>query len=273
MVQTLAAGRGDEILDEALQLARLEPHFTGYLHATLRRCESKRRAPDLGELAALAVAARLGTPQLDRAVRRVVRRHGNRVDLTTVIAAALREPVRQQGSAGLLLAIWSDRSARQSLDDGRMAQTLFGGQPSAVFDEVVALLDEAHSVPDRVRCLLALGSSPDRQHLGPLFEWSTNGCRKETYAAAWALAQLPHDWLGSSGVRARNDRSAFVLRAALAHANLPAAAAWVDPLGLTADERTALRDATFEHFPRLAEWFRDGIRIGGGRGQSSAGDD
>ena len=272
LVGTFAAGGTGSVASVAFDLARDEPHFVGYLRTTLNRAENRRRALDLDELAALSVAARIGSDELDTAVRRVVRRHATRFDLMPTVAAALRDPVRRHGSAALLLGIWNDHATRRGpIDDGDMARVLFAGQPASVFAEVGAELQRAHSVPTRVLCLLALGWSSNRQDVDALLQWAGAGVRKETYAAAWALSQLPHDWLGDCAARAHRDPAAFVLRAALARARLPAATAWTDPLALTPGERSALAATTLAQFPRMAEWFRDGPRLGrpGLRGTSS----
>jgi hypothetical protein len=255
---TLAAGTADGLLPAALQRTRSSSDFTAALRAALLRPTAA--AAVLDNLAVIVVATRLGGNECDAAVRRVARR---RPGLLPAIAAATRQPGRA-GSALLLLDLWTDQAVRRQVDDEALARMLFAGQPAAVFVDLLAELDSACAVPRRAQCLLALGNGGDRAVVAPLLLHATSGCRAETYAAAWALAQLPHDWLGVAARTATADRDAFVLRAALARARLPAATAWTVPLGLTAHHLALLAAAPFADFPACAEWFRDGPRLSAG---------
>ncbi|MCR9247241.1 MAG: hypothetical protein NXI31_19585 [bacterium] len=276
VIDTLAAGHAEpRALADAFLLLRREAHVLGYLRTTLRRIAVTAPTTPPGgiadadasglsrrETAALVVATRIGADEagdrgLDELIRRVVRRHPSAIDLVT---AALRPHVRPTGGAGLLLDCWGDLARRHDIDEAAMARHLFAAQPRQRFTEVESELDSARSVHRRVRCLLALASSPDRQCVSRLLRWATASCRHEAYAAAWSLSQLPHNWLDAAARRAARDPGAFVLRAALARAGVPAAIHWTKPMRLTAAERTVIGRARYELFPRLAEWFRDGPR-------------
>lgn len=268
LLWTLAAGHGDVTgLADAALIVRREAHIRDYLDATLRRLANADPTTPLQtrEMATLTVASRLGVDELDRAIRHVVRQHASAIE---IVAAALRLPVRGPGGATLLLDCWSDVARRHELDDADTARELFAAQTRSTFREVTAELHAARSVDRRVRCLLALALSPERQVVGPLLTWATASCREEAYAAAWSLSQLPHAWLAEAARRAAADRSLFVLRTALARAGLPAAQPWLQPLRLTATERSLLHNAKYDAFPRLTQWFRDGPR----RRRQTAGD-
>ncbi|MCA8954141.1 MAG: hypothetical protein KDE27_31830 [Planctomycetes bacterium] len=269
LLAALARGRAEvRPLADALALAREDSFLVGSLRGALRRLDSNRPSfdgdgfdefqldgvgVDPTALAALTVAARLGTRDFDTTIQRIV---GRRPAAIEVVAAALRLPVRD-GAADLLLACWSEIERRQEVDGGLLALRLFAGQAPSVFATVATRLESAQSAPQRVRCLLALGSCNDSRFVDVLLDWATASCRAEAYAAAWSLGRLPHAWLDQAAVRAAAAPGAFVLRAALARAGLPAAAAWTDAVALSQDERDLLRSAGYPLFPRVAEWFRD----------------
>lgn len=260
---TAGAADGLAAVHEAL---RQEPQFVAHLRTCLQRLENPPRAADLTDLAAFTIATRLGSRELDLAVQRLVRR---RPEFVESLAAALRSGSRPQGGAQLLLSVWSDLAERGNLagrgvvaDDSSTGPRWFAGQPLALFAEVAAELTATRSAPHRVRCLLALGQCPQPDHLDVLIAWSGTGCRSEAYAAAFALASAPAPWLRPLAARAAQDRDAFLLRAALARAELPEASAWVEPLALPPADRELLAHGSLQQFPTVAAWFRDRAPLG-----------
>ena len=260
---TKSGADGLAAVHEAL---RQEPQFVAHLRTCLQRLEAPPRAAELTDLAAFTVATRLGNRELDLAVQRLVRR---RPEFVESLAAALRSGSRSQGGAQLLLSVWSDLAERGNhtergsiADDSSTGPRWFAGQPLALFAEVAAELAATRSAPHRVRCLLALGQCPQPTHLDVLVAWSGTGCRSEAYAAAFALASAPTPWLRPLAARAAQDRDAFLLRAALARAELPEASAWVEPLALPPADRDLLAHGSLQQFPTVAAWFRDRAPLG-----------
>lgn len=267
LTETLAAGHAGSgrqgqaavtTLAAVHSAMRKEGTFMAYLRGAVQRLETPHSSPTLDELAAFTVACRLG--DLDAAVPKILRRHP---ELAAVVSAALRTGLRRDGAGLLLLDCWGDLADRgergngESVDDGLAAEGWFRGQPASVFDEVRAELAVSRSGPRRVRCLLALGHCPGPQHLDTLVAWCATGYRAEAYAAAFALAKAPSNWLRPLANRAAQDRDAVLLRAALARAELAEASAWVEPLALSPADRGQLIHGTFAQFPAVAAWFRD----------------
>ncbi|MCK5944731.1 MAG: hypothetical protein KAI24_22270, partial [Planctomycetes bacterium] len=105
----------DVVRDDGPLLVRLE-----------HRLASIRGELDRDEQSAMLVAARVGTPRLDLALRRVVRRNPEAAEL---VAAALRCGVRVDGAPELLLDCWHDLAALgKQAHSQREASFWFQGQ-------------------------------------------------------------------------------------------------------------------------------------------------
>ncbi|MFY9344251.1 MAG: hypothetical protein WAT39_17300, partial [Planctomycetota bacterium] len=81
------------------------------------------------------------------------------------------------------------------------------------------------------------------------------------HAAAFALAQLPPSALRTLQPASGSDHE-WLLRAALARADLPAARGWIDALALAPTERELLHRGPLARFPEVAGWFRDRAAAG-----------
>lgn len=155
--------------------------FVQWLRAALQRIEATRGPVPLDDVAALLVGSRLGVPELDAAVLRVLRRHPEH---SATVAAALRSDLRRHGAGDLLLDAWSDLVERgQQQDDVATAGLWFADQPAAVYSDVAAALATARSSPRRVRCLLALQWSSDPAHTRQLDQRARGGNHTEALAA------------------------------------------------------------------------------------------
>ena len=252
------------LVADLYSLARGEGRYVAHLQRRLARIEARRPANGnalqtadafpLPELAALTVATRLGSRALDAALLRTLRRHP---DLIEPIAAALRCGLRPNGGAALLLDAWSELQARGALASECAGQFWFAHQPAPLFDELVREVQASGAAPRRVHCLLALGFCPDARAIPLLLAWMRRAPHLEAHAAAFALARQPRQHLQPLLDRATQDGSAFLLRAALARAALPATANWAAAVALGPDERTRLRIGPFREFAQVAVWFRD----------------
>lgn len=254
------AGCGDrdaaacQLHRELLDLGRAAPHVTGPLAAWLAQLDAPATTVGRDELAAVIAGTRLGTRELDAAVRRVVRRHP---DTANAVAAALRSEPRDDGGAALLLDLWHDLAVRGAhADDERVAPAWFAGQPPVTFAQVAAELRGCRSAPRRQRCLLALGQSPDPGALAILLEHARSPHHDEAHAAAFAIAAMPHALLATVAPLAGDD-DAFLLRAALARAGLPAAQPWLHALSLQPAELARVRGCAFAEFSEITCWFRE----------------
>jgi len=244
------------VLAAVWNIVRSEPRFVGNVQRHLARLDARQAAaPDLGDLAVVTVAARLGVRAVDALVGRIVRRHP---PVGEALAAALRSGLRPRGTATLLLDAWQELAIRGALGaDEFVAQSWFAGQPPATFGELEDELRTCGSSPRRVRCLLALGFSPDERVLPTLLDRVRRGPELEAAAAAFALARLPRTALAPLVDRAAKDETAFFLRAALARAALDGTRGWPKALLLDDDETEALCFGPFRAFAAVAQRFRD----------------
>lgn len=252
------------LVADLYSLARGDGRYVAHLQRRLARIEARRPSTGsalptddafpLSELAALTVATRLGSRSLDAAILRTLRRHPERIE---PIAAALRCGVRPNGGAALLLDAWAELQARGALTVDCAGQHWFAHQPAPLFDELAREVLSSGAAPRRVHALLALGFCPDERAVPLLLERMRRAPHLEAHAAAFALARQPRQHLQPLLDRATQDGSAFLLRAALARAALPATANWAAAVALGPDERARLRTGPFREFAQVAGWFRD----------------
>ena len=217
---------------ELLDLLRATPHVLGAMQAHLHTLAGAEPRIDRSDLAFVLVAARLGVPALDAALRRLVRRHH---DLAPCIAAALRGAERPH-PATLLLDLWHDLAARGAVaDDEHTAAAWFTGQGAAMFADLAAELRSSRDGARRLRCLLALGCAGDASSLPTLLERLDSTHVDEALTAAFAIACLPRHVLQPLvTMAARPD--AYLLRAALVRADLPATRHWQAGFGSPAHD-------------------------------------
>lgn len=228
LVEALAA-HGDQtpalqqLHGELLDLVRAAPHACGAMLSHLHALAVPRQVIGRSELAFVVVSARLGTPGLDAALRRLVRRHH---DLAPLIASALRGAERARPAA-LLLNLWHDLAALGAIaDDERTAVAWFVGQPASMFADLMAELRDCADAPRRRRCLLALGCADDARPLPTLLGWLDSPHFDDAHTAAFAIGCLPRHVLLTL-LEAAGKPEAFLLRAALLRADLPAARRWL----------------------------------------------
>jgi hypothetical protein len=253
------AGFGDrdagerQLHDEVLRMCDDAAWLRESLAMRLERLSAPGGPPDRLGLATVTVAVRLGTPELDDAVRAVVRRHPDTMD---VVAAALRCDRRRDGGTDLLLACWQDLAARGRIpDEVATAARWFHDQPAATY---AGLRDQLQHTRDRDRrrvCLLALAAANDAASCRCLAELLHAPRRDEANLAAFALSRLPRPLLQPL-VAAAEAADASLLRAALAAADLPASRSWLRQRSLRPDQLHKLRHATADDFPELSSWFR-----------------
>ncbi len=258
LVEALAAAGDHDLKSRHLHAAMLQPLRDGellrQLGASLGALDAAGQRLGCNELAVVVVAARLGEASTDRALRRLARRHPDAVD---AIAAALRCDVRSHGGGRLLLDLWDDVQSRRSAPgDERVAMAWFRQQPPSVFTELAAELPTCRSTERRVRCLLALGASDDAAMAAVLRTHMRSSHHAESHAAALALAHLPVRLLADIASQEELDGE-YLLRAALARADVAVARPWIAALDLRAGDRHRLRHGTLADFPEVALWFRD----------------
>jgi hypothetical protein len=240
--------------DAVLAAARGHANLVDHLRHRLTGTAS----PGLHLLGVQTVAAWLGHPQLDAALRQRIRRERN---LHLELAAALRSADRRAGTAKLLLDVFGDLAARGAVaDDETTAESLFHGQPRRVAAELLDELQSSGETPRRVRALLALGIVGDATMRHVLLSWMRSPGREEAHAAAFALAMLPCSALEDLAAQAARQPGLWLLRTALLRARVPAADTWLEQLALTAEERALLRSPfSFRQLPIVAACFRERV--------------
>lgn len=232
-----------------LELWRKDASGRAALAHALEAAEAARQPwTDRGR-AAIAVAARLGTTLHDGLLQRLARRKPEAID---IIAQALRGDARADG-ARLLLDLWGDAAARTSIDDAVVAARWFAGQPAEMMQELLREFEASRHGDRRCRCLLALGHARDATPVPLLLARLHSGHHREAHVAAFALAHLPPDVLAPLATASGH----FLLRAALARADLAAARPWIDELRLSPAERQRLHHGPLAGFPEVAAWFRE----------------
>jgi hypothetical protein len=243
-----------------LDLLRAHDDVVTLLQSTVALLESSSRRLVRDELAAVLVAARLGRPELDRTLRRVLRQKPETID---IVAAALRCGVRAAGGASLLLDAWHDADARHpgALDEAT-AMAWFRRQPATFVDELTFVLRHERSADARIRCLLALGGTDEAAAAPVLFAALDSPHLDESIAAAFALAHLPPDVLEAVAAQHGTDGEPL-LRIALARARVPLALPWLDALGLDDVARRRLHHGDRQAFGEFVVWFRDRAAFGG----------
>jgi hypothetical protein len=247
------SGASAQLHGRLLDLLRRDAAMQTALAEALTALEARRTPTSRADLAVLTVAARLGADALDQRLRRVVRRHPDAID---AVAAALRCDVRPHGGARLLLDLWSEVARRGPLDDAAGAARWFAGQPAGMVPELAAELATTRAAERRLRCLLALGQATEATAVPTLLARLRSSRHDDAHAAAFALSNLPRSCLTPLVAEAGSEAQ-FLLRAALARADLPAAKPWIDALALSPVERQRLHHGPLAEFPEVAGWFRE----------------
>jgi hypothetical protein len=235
-----------------LELWRQDAPARTSLANALELAEAARQPWTDRSRAAVFVAARLGTTLHDGLLQRLARRQPAAID---TIAEALRRDGRA-GAARLLLDLWSDAAARARVEDAAVAARWFADQSTAMTRELLREFEASRHSDRRLRCLLALGHARDATPVPLLLARLRSGHYHEAHVAAFALAHLPPEVLAPLATAGGH----FLLRAALARADVPAARPWIDELRLAPHERSLLHDGPLDGFPEVASWFRERVR-------------
>jgi hypothetical protein len=260
LVGTLAAcgdaGTAVALHARELDLLRESRPARSLLAAWLQQLDAPGARLAGDDIAAIAVAARLGVPEFDAALRRLARRHDESAEF---VAAALRCGVRTHGGARLLLDFWQDADVRRETGlEASIALAWFHAQPESVFHEVIAELRGSRASAHRLHCLQALGAADDDSTIAALLECAQSRHRDEAIAAAFALSCLPRRVLDAIVPLAAADE-AWLLRAALARAHHDAARPWLEAQALRSTARQRLYDADLARFAEVAGWFRERV--------------
>jgi hypothetical protein len=229
-----------------LDVARREPKFVRWLTRDLATTR------DPGQ--ALRLAARLGGPELDLAIRRWCGNDRARIDQAgDAVAHAATHP----DPAGLLLALWArqDSLTGTRIDPFARAMRWFAPFGASLAGPIERHARATGSAPERMRCLHALAAIAAPASARFLLERLDGPRQDERLLACRALCRLPPEAAADAELRALLPRARapeLVFLVLLAHRD-PAALAQLERSGVGAGERALLEAGaiTLEQIPAL----------------------
>jgi hypothetical protein len=197
----------------------------------------------------LVAAARLGSIELDRALRAAVAGDAAAAD---AVAAAAALPGRPRQIV-FLLDLWSDLQRRGIESDARRdddlalarAERWFAPLPASATAALIAQAHATRHAERRRNCLLALAGRGDAAAIPFLLEIALGRRHEESMLAAFALARCASDRPDGLRRAALAARQPAVLLAALVSMRDSAALASLDDLPLSDGERAFLHAGAF----------------------------